>query len=386
MTIRRSLLLGIPILLVLLVLGSCAPRWIWGPKLDAVELKPRDLVHTLVVNGRVLAPRQVQLGVQQTGIVARRLVDEGDRVEAGQLLLELNSAEFRATLAQAQAALSQVREVEQPSGRSLLSQADSILHEAQWLHDRNVRLQKEGILSQSQLEESRKALELAQAARVTAQAQSRSAMTGSSLRLAEASVALAQARLAQTRVLAPAKGVVLTRAVEVGDQVQPGKLLFTLALDESLQLLIQPDERNLSQLRLGQEAVASADAFPDRRFPARVSYLAPGVDATRGTVDVKLNLPEMPDFLRPDMTVSVEIRYGQSRNALALPLQAFRNTSTPFVLVLRSGRAVKVPVKLGQKGEQEIEVAEGLLSGDIVLLDPAAKEGVRCRARLKAPQ
>jgi HlyD family secretion protein len=204
------------------------------------------------------------------------------------------------------------------------------------------------------------------------------------LKLAEANVALARARLAQTQVKSPAKGIVLTRSVETGDQVQPGKLLFTLALDEPLQLLIQPDEKNLSQLKKGQEAQASADAFPDHHFPARICYVAPGVDATKGTVDVKLELPKIPDFLRPDMTVSVEIRYGESKNALALPLQAFRDSSRHYVLVLRSGRAVKVPVKLGQRGEREVEVSEGLKSGDIVILSPTAREGDRYRASLKA--
>jgi HlyD family secretion protein len=92
----------------------------------------------------------------------------------------------------------------------------------------------------------------------------------------------------------------------------------------------------------------------------------------------------MPDFLRPDMTVSVEIRHGQTKGALSLPLQALRRASMPFVLVLRGGRAVPVVIKPGQRGEREVEVVEGLHSGDIVLLDPAAKEGGRYRARLKA--
>lgn len=383
MTMRRTVFLC-SIVCLLLLLGFYAPRLLWGPKVDALELRPRDMVHTLVVNGRVLAPRIVQIGAQQTGIVTRRLVEEGDKVQEGQLLLELNSEESRASLAQARAGLSQVREVEQPLSRSNVAQAESTLYLAQWQHERNEKLLKDGIVAQSQLEDSRKAVDIARAALIAARAQSRSSSLGSGLKLAEASVALARARLAQTQVKSPAKGVVLTRSVETGDQVQPGKLLFTLALDEPLQLLIQPDEKNLSQLQMGQEALASADAFPERRFPARICYVAPGVDATKGTVDVKLELPKIPGFLRPDMTVSVEIRYGQSRNALVLPLQALRNSSRPYVLVLRSGHAVKVPVKLGQRGEREFEVSEGLKSGDIVILAPAAREGDRYRARLKA--
>jgi HlyD family secretion protein len=352
---------------------------------EVVELRPRDLTQTLVVNGRVLAPRRVLIGAQQSGIVVRRLVEEGDPVREGQLLLELDSAEARASLAQAQSGLTQVQEVAQPVTRATLSQAESTLHHAQWQHDRNKQLLQDGIIPQSQLEDSRKTLEIAQAVLLSARAQSKSSAVGSDLQLAQATVALAKARLAQTRVVAPAKGVVLTRSVEVGDQVQPGKTLYTLVLSEPLQLLIQPDERNLSQLRTGQEALASTDAFPDRRFPARISYVAPGVDATKGTVDVKLELPQMPDYLRPDMTVSVEIRFGQRRNALAIPFQALRNSVNPYVLVLRAGRAVKVPVKLGQRGDRETEISAGLQAGDIVLLDAAAREGHRYRAKNQVP-
>lgn len=380
----RHVLISSAIAAAALVLVACGPGWIWGSKVRAMDLQPRDLVQTLVVNGRVLAPRVVQVGAQQTGIIARRLVGEGDRVDAGQVLLQLESSEFQANLDLAQAGLAQVREVDQPSSRSLLSQADSALHQAQWVQDRNVRLQQEGILSQSQLEDSRNALALARASRLSARAHSRSVMSGSGLKLAEAGVAVAKAKLAQTQVLSPAKGVVLTRTVEVGDQVQPSRLLFTIALEEPLQLLIQPDERNLSRLKIGQEAQASTDAFPERRFPARVSYVSPGVDVQRGTVDVRLELLQVPDFLRPDMTVSVEIRYGESKGALAIPLQALRTATGSHVLVLRDGRAEQVTVRLGQRGEREVEVLEGLQSGDIVVLDPAAKAGSRHRALFQA--
>jgi HlyD family secretion protein len=109
------------------------------------------------------------------------------------------------------------------------------------------------------------------------------------------------------------------------------------------------------------------------------------VDVQRGTVDVKLALPQVPDFLRPDMTVSVEIRYGESKGALAIPLQALRTDTGFHVLVLRDGRAEQVTVKLGQRGEREVEVLRGLQSGDIIFLDSAAKAGSRHRALLQAP-
>ncbi len=95
--------------------------------------------------------------------------------------------------------------------------------------------------------------------------------------------------------------------------VQPGRTLLVVARDGPTQLSVLPDEKNLAFLRLGQPATASVDAFPDRVFPARVAYIAPAVDLSRGTVEVKLDVPDPPPFLRPDMTVSVNVEVGRDR-------------------------------------------------------------------------
>jgi HlyD family secretion protein len=375
---QKRLVLLIAMVLVLL-LGFSLPRWIKGPRVAVVELQPRDLTLTLVVNGRVLAPRQVQLGAMLTGVVARRLVEEGDQVEAGAVLLELDSAEARANLAKAEAELAKLRQVTVVAGRYSEDQAESTLRLAQWTQDRNQQLYQDGIIAQSVLEDSTRALELARAARMSAGIVLESARSGSDLHLAQANCELARVKLSQTRVLSPAKGVVLTRSVEEGDLVSPGRTLLTLALDEPLQILIQPDERYLSQLEPGLEARVGADSFPQQTFDARIIYIAPGIDATRGTVDVRLALTRPPDFLRPDMTVSVEVLSGQRPGVLVIPLQALRSGNETNVLVLRSGRAERVRIVLGARGETEAEVRTGLSAGDQVILSPAVREGQRCR-------
>ena len=84
--------------------------------------------------------------------------------------------------------------------------------------------------------------------------------------------------------------------------------------------MLQIDERNLGKLALGQKALASADAYPDQRFAAVVSYINPGVDITRASVEVKLTVADPPDYLRQDMTVSVDIevaREGRRAGAAA---------------------------------------------------------------------
>lgn len=381
---HRGKLLGAGLAVLVLVSGGCVPRWAFGPKVAAARAVRQDLTQTLVVNGRVLAPRRVTLGAQVAGVVVARSVEEGDRVKAGQILVRLEASEAQANLAQARARLDQIRQVADPSGAAGLKQAEAALLQAELAFDRSERLQREGILSATQMDEVRRNRDGARAARDAAQAQARSAARGADLRSAQAAVDVAQARLDQLTLRAPADGVVLTRSVEVGDAVTAGRGLLILLLDEPLQLLVQPDEKHLAQLRLGQGALASADAFPDRRFRAEVAYVAPAVDPLRGTVDVKLRVPQAPDFLRPDMTLSVEIEQGRRPGAVSVPVGALRGLpGTPHVFVREEGRVVRRAVRPGLRGETAVEILEGLQGGEVVILEPLVRPGQRVRARME---
>jgi HlyD family secretion protein len=165
-----------------------------------------------------------------------------------------------------------------------------------------------------------------------------------------------------------------------------------LSLAGETQLTVEPDERNLALLAPGQKALASAEAFPEQRFAARVVYLSPGVDAQRGTVEMRLAVDEPPPYLRPDMTVSVEVEVARRRAALVVPSDAVREPASlrPWVLTVRAGRAARQDVRLGARGERLVEVIEGapaeggLSPGEMVLL-PAGRlvlPGQRVRPRL----
>jgi len=378
--ITKSRLWTIALLALALVAAGVGWRTFLGPRTLSLEIVRQDRVQTLVLNGRVLAPRRVALGAQTAGVVSARLVEEGDRVHAGQPLLKLEDAEALALLRQAEARRALVLEVASPAGEAALIQAEATLAQAEAAFRRAERLFREGVFAQAQLEEAQRALDVARAGREASRVQARSAASGADLRAATSFVALARAQLDQRTLRAPLDGVVLARLVEVGDAVQPGRVLLSLALDEPLQLLVQPDEKHLAELTVGQQALVSADAFPDQRFKAEVAYVAPAVDPQRGTVDVKLKILGAPRFLRADMTVSVELEQGRRSGMIALPLDAVRGwPDNPHVLVRRKGRAEVQPLRLGFRGTREVEVLEGLQAGDIVFTSPAAQAGQRLR-------
>jgi HlyD family secretion protein len=212
------------------------------------------------------------------------------------------------------------------------------------------------------------------------------------LALARSAAAAALARLEQAVLTAPTDARVLVRAVEPGQIVQPGRALLTLALDGAAQLEGQVDERYLEQLRVGQPASVSADAFPSQRFEARVLSIAPLVDAQRGAVEVKLSLPQAPPaYLREDMTLSVQVETGRRERALVVPMQALggdrdtRADGTATVLVARDGRVEQRRLRLGLATLESVEVVEGLSAGDVVLLGPAPAPGRRVHVDTSAP-
>ncbi|MEZ4394377.1 MAG: efflux RND transporter periplasmic adaptor subunit [Polyangiales bacterium] len=359
-------------------------RW-RGPRVPVVYATPSPLAQTLVASGRALSPAEVSLGSMLGGVIRAVHAREGERVTQGQTLVEFDDAELLAQVAQARAALQvagtrvgQVRVLSAGVANASVRQAEANVTAARLSHERAQALVRSGALAATELEAARRALDVAESqlrsARITAAA---SAPGGSEARgavasrtQAEAALRVAEARLAQATVTASASGTILRRSVEPGDVVSPGRALLVLLRDGPMELSITPDERNLSDLRLGQRAVASAEAFPTRTFPAAVSYIAPAVDALRGTIEVRLQVPSPPDFLRPSMTVSVEIEVARKPSALSLAADAVRDaaTSAPWVMVVTpEGRLARRAVRLGLRGDRAYEVAEGLRAGEAVV-------------------
>jgi HlyD family secretion protein len=386
----------------LLVLGAAAAAGLrlWqGPQVPTDSVLRRDFVQSVVATGRVETPHRVDLAAQITGTVARLSVEEGQPVRAGQVLLEIDAAEQRAAaeqavvaVRQAEARLRQLREVQGPVADAAIAQADAQLASARAQQARQRELFAQGFIGRAALDESDRAFAVAEAQARAARLQAEglrpggaeSALADAQLGQARAAAAVAQAKLAYTLVRAPADGVVIARHAEPGDVAQPGRALLTLAPAGRTELVVQIDEKNLHLLAVGQQALASADAFAQQRFAATVARISPGVDAQRGSVEVTLAVPQPPAVLRPDMTVSVDIEVARRPQAVLVPLTAVRDADrgTPWALKLADGRAVRQDLRLGLAGGGMAEVLEGLAPGDRVvpLGTVALAPGDRARA------
>jgi HlyD family secretion protein len=356
-----------------------------GPAVRTALAARRDLEQHIVASGRVRVPTRVQISAQIAGLVVAVGAVEGQRVKAGDLLVQIDDGPERAAVAQAEAAVGQARaRVEQLrkvgaiAANEALRQAEVSLERAQTELDRTAKLVESRAVPAVELENARRAVDIARAQKNAAEAQQvAAAPMGADSRIALAALLQAQAqlaganvRLAQTRIAALQSGTVLTRSVEPGDVVQPSRTLLVIAADADVQLVLQSDERNLAWIRLGQQARASADAYPQQVFDTAVSYIAPSIDPQRGSVEVRLAVPEPPAFLKPDMTVSIDLTVAAKQGALTVPSDAVRGAATPapWVLTVEGGRVARRDVRLGIRGEGATEIVSGIDEGSEVLL------------------
>lgn len=395
-----------PVLVGIIALGIIiyfAVPAIFGAKVNAYALKRGELIQTVVASGRVETPARVDVGSQVTGRVLQVPVKEGQVVKAGDLLIELDNADERAALALAEAAvrqaevkLKQYQEQIQPIAEQNLQQAQANLLNLQKQFERSNELVKQGFIGKAQLDDAQRNLDVARSQVRSAQLQLQGAkpnggdyqLASAALEQARAAQRSAQAKLDRTRITAVADGVLITRDVERGDIVQPGKILLTLSPVGVTQLLVQIDEKNLRYLKLGQKALAVTDAYPGQHFPAQVVFINPGVNALRGSVDVKLNVDQPPAFLQQDMTVSVEIEVARRADALTLNVEAIHEavSAHPWVQVVNQGKVERREIKLGVAGDSSVEVISGLHVDDLVLPATGVQiaEGKRVRPEVIA--
>jgi HlyD family secretion protein len=268
-------------------------------------------------------------------------------------------------------------DVSAPLAEQVLVQARAAWLAAALDFRRTRELVAEGFFSPQRLDEARRARDVASSAMAAAQLQAQAqtvrgvepALARARLAQAQASAAMARARLDRMRIRSPVAARVLLRQVEPGAMAQPGRVLLVLAQAGAGHIDVSIDERHLHLLSLGMPARALADAYPEQPFEAQVCEIAPAIDPDRGSLVVRLCLPQPPAFLKPDMTISAELIGSRREAALVLPSSAVRDVEkpAPWVLVWRAGRAEKVAVRLGLRGVGSTEILEGLSEGQWVI-------------------
>lgn len=381
----RFLVIAVCLVLVMLVWGGV--QKMRGPALSGYQVQVQPLVQTVVATGRVAAVSRAQVSSPITGVVLERRVREGDTVKPGDVLAILRADDLAAAVREAEAALAQLQQATRPQAQASLREAQSRLAQASREVNRRRDLFQQKMITNESMEQ---AIQIETAARTAVEqallANNAVDVGKASEAAARARIANAKAQLAKTTIRAEVAGIVLTRNAEPGDLAQPGRVLFEIARAGDTEVVMPLDEKNLGVLAIGQAATCIADAFPTRRFPAKVSFIAPGIDPQRGTVEVRLTIDPVPEFVRQGMTISVNVETGRRDRTLVVPNDVFVATSgdNATVWVVEDGRAVRRQVQLGLRGLIQTEVATGLRAGDWVLTANSANLADGDRVRVVA--
>lgn len=380
-----------------------------------VEASP--LTVRIRASGTVQPVRTVNVSPATSDIVQELFVEQGDRVEKGQVIARMKSESTQAEVAQAQARVAQVQaqlderlagnrpqDIAQGQARveqaqATVVQAESRLNLANERVDRNRFLQDQGAVSQDTLDEAlneaataRASLEQSQAALREAQraldlleSGSRTEQIASAraqLQEAIANLDAANSRLEDTYVRAPFSGVVTQRYATEGAFVAPTTSASTassatssaiIALAEGLEVLAEVPEVDISQIKPGQKVEIIADAYPDEVFEGRVRLIAPEavVEQNVTSFQVRIELLTGLDKLRSQMNVDVEFIGDQLENALVVPTVAIvtQNGETGVLVPDQENQIRFQPVTLGPAVGNETQVLDGVKEGDRIFID-----------------
>jgi HlyD family secretion protein len=291
-----------------------APRYVTEPATRG------DLTVTVTANGTLQPTRSVGVGSELSGTVARVLADINDRVKRGQVLVELDTAKLRDQIARSRATLA--------SSEAKVAQAVATVKEARGNLARMEAVQKLSggkVPSQAELENARATLERALADETAA----RAAVTD-----ARAATSSDETNLRKASIRSPIDGVVLTRAVDPGNAVAASLqavTLFTIAEDLTKMILkADIDEADVGKVREGLGAGFTVSAYPNRRYPAKITRVGYGSTTKENVVTYVAELEvENGDLsLRPGMTATATITATERRGVLLVPNAALRFTPT----------------------------------------------------------
>jgi len=376
-----------------LILGEAQDSEQALPRIEVIDVGRSSGQSELQLPGSIQAVTEAPLLARADGYILRRMVDIGDRVQAGQTMAEIEAPELDEQLRQAKASVQQAQAAVQQAQAALeqalanLEQGKTNLELARVTARRWSGLTEQGIVSR-QDNDQYQAQYQSQTAGVQALEKAIASQRGS-VAAAQANVAAAEANVARLDdmqkyrvVKAPFDGVVTLRNVDVGALVNAGNtLLFRIAQTATLRTYINVPQTNASSVRVGQSARLSVSNLPGRSFMGTVARTANSLDPTSRTMLVEIDVPNASGALLPGMYVQVDLSNTRTNPPLLVPGDALvvRADGTQVAVVGADDTVHLQKVQLGRDYGDRLEVLSGLQPGDRIIANPGdtAREGVK---------
>jgi len=329
-------------------------------------VSPSDSV--LDATGYVVARRQATVSSKTTGKVIQVLIEEGDRVEEGQMLAVLDDSIPRAQLALSESRLE--------SARAALVELNVLLKQAELDLDRTQGLADRNLASQADLDRDSLSVE-GLAARL--------ARAGKEIVVAERSLAVEQQLLDDMEIRAPFSGIVVAKAAQPGEMISPVSAgggftrtgICTIVDMGSLEVEVDVNEAYINRVREDQPVQVTLNAYPQDRYAARVIAIIPTADRSKATVRVRVGFVDRDERVLPDMGVRVAFLQNDESGVsdtlpegVLIPSEAVaRDETGEFVFLVADATVRRRPVTTGERLGGRVQVVSGLLSGDRVVAE-----------------
>jgi HlyD family secretion protein len=419
----RWILIGVAILIAL-----GAARFIYGKLNAATEV---DIVRirsatplvagegNVILNatGYIVAAHKIQLAAKVVGKVAWIGVDKGSKVKTGQVLVRLEDDEYRARLMESKGQLEMLKarlaQAEHGSRPEEIAKAKADVDQAR-VDQQNARvtlsrtsdLVRQGVLSKQALDDAQARYDGAAAKVASLDRAYELVRLGprheeiDALRAqvdqAQGTLNYAQVQLDNTVIRAPIDGTILERNVERGEFVTTGFVgdkgakgyVVSIADLHDLEVELDINQNDFAKLGPTQPGIVTTDAYADRKYQGVIREISPEANRQKATVQVKVKVVNPDDYLRPEMNASVafysteksEGRRTETRSTVVIPASAVRDNA---VFIVVTGKAVRKTVKVGGTTAQGVQIVEGLIGGEDIIVNPPAdlKDGQKVRPK-----
>ncbi len=383
-------------LVFVLALSACRdraqPRATSADQSVEVEIAPvveRTVDRQIEIVGTLAADEEVVVSTEVEGQVVELRVDLGSVVRRGEVLARLESRDFELRVAEAEAALQQVRarlgmppdrDRIDPEETAIVRQARAAYEEARLRFHRIQQLRGRGVVSQQEFDQAEANLRIAEARYESAREEVRSLLA--QLEQLRARVASARRDLEKTVIRSPLSGAVAARHVSLGEFLRRNDRVVTVVKVDPLRLRADIPERYAGKIAIGRRVTFSVDALPDETFSGTIVRVSPSARSETRSLTIEVEVRNPRGELRPGYFARAQLVVEPGVRTLLIPARAVTSSlGVTKVFVLEGDRARERMITTGQRVDAEIEVRDGLRPGERVILSNLDRlsDGARVR-------
>jgi RND family efflux transporter MFP subunit len=358
----------------------------------AVPVQVQEMTRTVESVGSLFPYEQVAVSSEVDGKCDKVLVDIGDFVKKGQVLVQISTVELQLAAEQQAAILEQARarlgltgsaeEIRDPAEAAGVKKASADLKDAEQKFERAKELVDQNLLPRQSYEEAESHLKSSQAAYDLAVEDAR--VLQGALKQYQASSKLADKKVEDTFIRAPFSGYVKDRSVTEGQYVKAQSPIVTILNNDPLRARLAIPEKMAGWISVGRAVAISVEAFPDRSFVGKIWRIDPSVDSQTRSFQAEALVENKEGLLKPGFFVKAIIPSSKTERVLTVPNSSIAYNYGVFsVFVIKDNKLVQTEVKIGDRDKDQVEVSEGVTEGQLVAIASDEKELLRDGATIE---